>query len=174
MDQPVLLHGVKYGVNQVDAPMQADKRAVKEAIAISAFAGTTWPAGNEVFLKAAMEQLLDHVASFALHARRHLEITGTKGIQIVDSRWKFASGVENFALETDLWVVINKILHARNLQVVTWNRDSSLFTSLGDRVVTHLEIQSDRGDAFYVCPFGMVYAYLGRNPRLNPLAQREE
>jgi hypothetical protein len=117
-----------------------------------------WPP-DEIFVKKVVIQVIERTTSFAIHARRATEILNRRNIKIAGSRWSQSNGPE---LESDFWVIVNKILHARNVEVVTFDHGTTMFTNLGDRIVTHIEVQSDRGDSICFCGYGLAYAYLSQ------------
>jgi hypothetical protein len=155
----VTLKRVTYGLSNDASADYAHGRAVEEAVVVAALAGGTFPS-DEGFMKQVSVQLIDRITSFAIHARRAAEITGKRGIQISEPKWLNPGGP---ALETNFWDIINKILHARDMQIVTFEREEKeAFPKLGDRIIARVEVQSDRGDAICFCPYGLVYGYLSQ------------
>ncbi|MCT7666372.1 hypothetical protein [Shinella kummerowiae] len=144
--------------NQASADY-AHGKAVEEAIVLAALIGNVWPSADENFVKKVMVQIIDRITSFAIHARRTAEIINGPKIQIKETRWIRSDGP---VLETDFWTVVNKILHSRNIEVVTFEHGATMFTNLGDRIITHIEVQSDRGSSICFCGYGLVYAYLSQ------------
>jgi hypothetical protein len=158
------LTGVEYSLSNDASANYAHEKAYEEAIIVAALAGGTFPS-NEMFVKKVTVQLIDRITSFAIHARRAAEIIDCRGIEIKESRWKLSNGPN---LEREFWKVVNKILHARDIKVATFEHGATLFTNLGDRIISHIEVHSDRDSPICFCPYGLVYAYLSQILATNP------
>ena len=151
------ISGVTYGLSGDIATQHSHDRAVEEAINLVALTGSVYPS-EDAFVRKVILQITDRITSFAIHARRTSELKQARGITVVDSRW----AVGNISLETDFWNIINKIVHAREIHVATFQHGNEHFTNLGDRIIGYVEVKSDRGDSVKFCPYGLVYAYLSQ------------
>ena len=155
------LPGRYVGYSQDTAAALAREAAIRDAVTITALAGSVY-FPSEFIIDEVQRQLLDRVTSFAIHARRALEIADLRGIEIEGGRWRFVMPPPDMNEERNLWDAVNKILHARHLQVYVFQKSpAEIFLSPGfEWVLMHLEVQSDRGEKVHVSPFGLAYSYL--------------
>ena len=128
---------------------------------VAALSGNIWPDANEVYIEGVVGELLSEIVIFAVHARRYLELKNIKGKRLEGSLFVIVPEARSAEYETDLWTAVNKIIHSRRMSVFTVERDPVRFSALGDRVIAHVEVQSDRGDAVLICPTALVHALLG-------------
>jgi hypothetical protein len=154
------LPGRYVGFDATTAAKLAHEAAIRDAVSITALSGSVY-FPTEFIIDEVQRQLLDKVTSFAIHARRALEIANLRGIQIEGGRWRFVAPPPELKEERNLWDAINKIIHARHLQVYVFQRSpSEIFLGPGfEWVLMHLEVQSDR-EKVHVSPFGLAYSYL--------------
>ncbi|MDP3959140.1 MAG: hypothetical protein Q8Q26_03540 [Pseudorhodobacter sp.] len=129
-------------------------------IRLAALAGNIWPHANENYIDIIVDELLTEIVIFAVHSRRYLELTKIVGVKLEGSLFVLAPEARTAEYETDLWDAINRVIHSRRMSVFTVERDSLRFPNLGDRVIAHIEVQSDRGDAVLICPTALVHALL--------------
>ncbi|WP_347311275.1 hypothetical protein [Defluviimonas sp. SAOS-178_SWC] len=147
------------GLSEEGAARAAHQAAYREAIALMAFSSAEY-FPNEEIITEAQRQFIDHVFAFTINARRAIEIKVVKGIQINVGRWRLTEQLDDFNPTTDLWEVINKIVHARHLKIFVNQRKSQVMQVGHEWRLTFLEVQSDRGEKIHVDPFGMAFSYV--------------
>jgi hypothetical protein len=138
----------------------ARKSAFRDAIRLSALAYASY-FPNDQIISEAERQIVDCLGSFAINARRTLELLDIQGVRIEGGRWKFKDAVKDLNEATDLRDTVNKIVHARMLQVFVFQKETNVFLDAGHEwVFTYAAIRSDRGPTVHVNPVGLAYSFL--------------
>ena len=92
-------------------------RAADDAVRLWALASAQYPKENSLILDAAAAAIIEVISSFALNARRALEILSLdKKFQLTQPRWQWAPSNVGEVV-SDLWDALNRIIHARKLVV---------------------------------------------------------
>ncbi len=118
-------------------------RATEEAVVLWALASAQYPVDHRVIQDRATVILVDSVSSFSLNARRVLEgIPDRHQIQLAQPRWKWVPKT-NGELVTSLWDALNRIIHARKLDV-GWEAlpDSESVIAKGAIVIPYIQAQT--------------------------------
>jgi hypothetical protein len=138
-------------------------RAKEEAVTIWAFASTQYPLDHRVIQEEATVLLIEAVSSFATNARRALEsIPGRSGIPLNRARWQWTP-VKGGEVVTDLWDSLNRVIHAKKLNV-GWEKLPPNVSGFehGAIVIPYIQAETDRFEMAFIDPFAMAYAFLYR------------
>ena len=138
----------------------ADK-AADEAVRLWALASTQFPSRHDQILEAAQVALIDVISSFALHARRAMEVlTVSDKFALKQPRWNWSAGPGEETV-TDLRDALNRIVHAKELHVrfVVLPADLSVIEG-GAVVVPFVKARTDRKALACIDPFALAHAYM--------------
>ncbi len=153
---------LNYGIIPETAAVHADGIATREALRLAALAYCKWPSKDEQLIKIVSEIVVRQVQDFAIAARRAIEIEKLPQISVLDVHNHDGLKVHVEGYKGTLRSALGKIIHARKIIVVTWTTGNKLFTKMGDRRISHIQVQSDKGECF-LCPFGLAHTYLSRH-----------
>ena len=92
-------------------------RAADEAVRLWALSSAQYPKSHPLILRVATTTFVEVVSTFALNARRALEVfpLGVKFL-LSQPRWNWAPTSDGEVVQ-DLWDALNRIIHAQQLQV---------------------------------------------------------
>ena len=156
-----------YGVTEDTAAAYADGQATRDAIRVAGMADATWPASDKRMTELVSEILIEHVLSFAIHARRHLKLRPSEGLQVADVSARLPKRYEVESFTGNLWRALQIIIHSKSIMSVPIHTGESLFTKAGDQRICYLKVIEEQGKEHYFCPFGLVHTYLARNGSTN-------
>lgn len=149
--------------------------ATDEAVRLWALASTEYPKHHQPLVTALVTNVIEVSSTFALNARRAMEIL-PKGVKFtLDSpRWKWEPSTSEERI-TDLWEATNRIIHARRLLVGLELLPKDMSIIKGESVfVPYIQAETDRKELAFIDPFAMSYAYLyGALPRLQAISRTE-
>jgi hypothetical protein len=137
------------------------ERAADAAVHLWALASTQFPRQHHLILEAAQSALIDVVSSFALNARRAMEIlpVGAK-FALRQPRWQWSAGPGEETV-TDLRDALNRIVHAQELHVRLVELPASLSVMEGGAVVVpFVQARTDRKPLACIDPFALSHAYM--------------
>lgn len=136
-------------------------RATEEAVILWALASAQYPLDHRVIQEEATVMLVEAISSFALNARRALEGTPDHScIQLVQARWTW-DPKEKGELVPNLWDALNRIIHAKRLEV-GWEilpSNASVIAG-GAIVIPYVQAETDRRALAFIDPFALAHAFL--------------
>lgn len=138
-------------------------RASDEAIKLWAFASAQYPENNIHILDIVTTSAIETVSSFALNARRALEVLpNNRKFILSQPRWQWTP-LANSELVSDLWDGLNRIIHAQEVKV-EFERLPALESVIntGALVVPYIQARTDRKPLSFIDIFSLSYAYLWR------------
>jgi hypothetical protein len=151
-------------------------RAADEAVRLWALASAQYPKSHPLILQVATTAFVEVVSSFALNARRALEVLppGVK-FPLAQPRWNWAPTASG-ELVQDFWDALNRIIHAQQLQVGFEELPPKLAVINGGAlVVPYVKAATDRRKLAFIDPFALSHAFLyGALPKLHALAQENK
>ena len=136
-------------------------RATEEAVILWALASAQYPLDHKTIQGRASVMLVEAVSSFALNARRALEASLERSqIKLVQPRWKWIPKMEG-EIVTNLWDALNRIIHAKRLEV-GWEKLPSDVSTIanGAIVIPYVQAETDRRALAFVDPFALAHAFL--------------
>ncbi|WP_435106938.1 hypothetical protein [Arhodomonas sp. AD133] len=151
-------------------------RASEEAVNLWSLASSQYPLKNRLIQEYANTTIIEVVSSFALNARRAMEIIPPKvKYPLSAARWKWEPSRKGEKV-ADLWDALNRIIHARKLYVGFEGlpEDVSVIDG-GAIIVPYVQAETDRKELAFIDPFSLSHAFLyGALPSLmeaknNPL-----
>lgn len=153
---------INYGILPETSAVHADGIATREALRLAAMSFCTWPSTDEQIIKLVTELLVKQVQNFAIAARRAIELENLPRIEVLDRHNHDGLKVNVERYSDSFRAALGMIIHAQKIIVITWTTGNKLFTQASDRRVTHVQVQSDKGEV-YLCPFGLAHTYLSRH-----------
>jgi len=153
---------LNYGISPETSSVHADGIATREALRLAAMSFCKWPSKDEQTIKLVSELLVKQLQDFAIAARRAIELENLPKINVLDVHNHDGLKVDVERYAGTFRAALGMIIHAHKIIVITWTTGNKLFTKMGDRRVTHVQVQSDKGEAF-LCPFGLAHTYLSRH-----------
>jgi hypothetical protein len=150
-----------------------DSSATDEAIRLCAFASAQYPPQHRMILDAAMAAVIDVISSFALNARRAIEVPPkSEKFPLAQSRWKWAPTTAGGVVR-DFWDALNRVIQARRLEVGFEELPKQLAViDGGEVVVPYVQAATDRKELAFIDPFALSHGYLyGAYPK--PLATQQ-
>lgn len=159
MMEPVTLHSLH--------------RAADEAVRLWALASAQYPKSHPLILEVATSTIIEVVSTFALNARRALEVLPPNvKFPLAQPRWSWAPTSDG-ELVQDLRDALNRIIHAQQLQVGFEQLPAQVAVIDGGAlVVPYVKAATDRKKLAFIDPFALSHAFLyGAFPRLHSLAQ---
>ncbi len=118
---------------------------------------------HRVIQEEATALLIEAVSSFALNARRVLEsIPERLSIALVQHRWQWVPKAKGEVVE-DLWDSLNRIIHAKRLDV-GWEKlpSNSSVIAAGAVVIPYIQAETDHRALAFIDPFALAHAFLYR------------
>jgi hypothetical protein len=137
------------------------QKATDEGVRLWALASTQFPVRHGLILDAAEAAIVDVISSFALNARRAMEIIpGKERFELAQPRWKWETKGEEEVVR-ELRDALNRIIHAQQLEVrfVQLPQSASVIDG-GAVVVPFLHAKTDRKSTACIDPFALAHAYL--------------
>lgn len=147
-------------------------RAADEAVRLWALASSQYPKGHPLILQVATTAIVEVVSTFALNARRALEVLPPNvKFPLAQQRWQWVPSSEGEQVR-DLWEALNRIIHAQKLQIGFEQLPEQLAVIDGGAlVVPYVKAATDRKKLAFIDPFALSHAFLyGAFPRLADLA----
>jgi len=148
-------------------------RAADEAVRLWALASAQYPKSRPLILQVATTAIVEVVSTFALNARRALEVLPSNmKFPLAQPRWQWAPSSEGEQVR-DLWEALNRIIHAQKLQIGFEQLPEQLTVIDGGAlVVPYVRAETDRKKLAFIDPFALSHAFLyGAFPRLAAMAQ---
>lgn len=137
------------------------RRATDEAVSLWAYASAQYPQKHPLLLDAATVRILEAVSSFALNARRAMEVLPPKvAFALSQPRWRWDPSTHG-GMVGDLRDACNCIVHAQELQVGFEQHQSiGSFFPEGSLVVPYVRAATDRRKLAFIDPFALAHAFL--------------
>ena len=148
-------------------------RAADEAVRLWALASAQYPKSHELIVQVATTAIVEVVSTFALNARRALEVLPPSlKFPLAQPRWSWTPKSDG-ELVSDLWDALNRIIHAQQLKVGFEELPANVAVIDGGAfVVPYVKAATDRRKLAFIDPFALSHAFLyGALPRLHLLAQ---
>jgi len=136
-------------------------RAAEEAVVLWALASAQYPERHQLILNAAQVAAVETISSFALNARRAMEVlTGQKRFRLNAPRWQWAPTVGG-EIVCDLRDGLNRIIHAQALEIgFTALPKNVAVIDGGAVVVPYIRAATDRRQLAFIDPFALAHAFL--------------
>lgn len=137
------------------------RRAADEAVKLWAFASAQYPKQHDLILAVTTESVIEAISSFALNARRALEILpSTQKFQLAQSRWKWAPKAGSEKVH-ELKDSLHRIIHAQKLNVgfEELPRNMSVIDG-GSLVIPYVQAETDRKKLAFIDPFALAHTFL--------------
>lgn len=136
-------------------------RAAEEAVTLWALACAQYPKQHGLILGVVRASVVEAASAFALNARRAIEaLPEATNIPLGQPRWHWARTAEG-ELIADLRDALNRIIHARKLEVGFEELPSELSVIDGGAVVVpYIQAETDRRKLAFIDPFAMSHAFL--------------
>jgi hypothetical protein len=152
------------------------ERAADEAVRLWALASAQYPRRHDLILETVRTSVVEVVSAFSLNARRAIEaLPRSEKFALGQPRWKWAPTAGGEVV-TDLWGALNRVIHARKLDVgfVELPEELSVISG-GAVVVPFVQAETDRKTMAFIDPFALAYAFLyDVFPRLVALGSSEK
>lgn len=136
-------------------------RATEEAVTLWALASSQWPLDNRAVQERVNAMMVEAISVFSLNARRALEaIPNRVSIRLEQPRWQWEP-ITQGEVVAGLWDAMNRIVHARKLEV-GWEKlpTGSAVIAGGAVVVPYVRAETDRREFAFIDPFAMAHAFL--------------
>ena len=109
-------------------------RASDEAVKLWALASAQYPKDHGLILEVVTTAIIEVVSTFALNARRALEVLPPKEkFVLAQPRWQWTPSSEG-ELVHDLWDALNRIIHAQKLQALLHIQQNNRFNIMTESV----------------------------------------
>jgi uncharacterized protein (DUF1778 family) len=147
-------------------------RAAEEAVKLWALASTEYPKQHDAICDLAAVIIIETVSTFALNARRAMEVLPTsQKFQLDQKRWR--SPLNGAEVVSDLWESLNRIIHAQKLDALFADITAEqAIIPAGSLGVTYVQAATDRKTLALIDPFALSHAFLyGALPQLVALEQ---
>lgn len=151
------------------------ERAAEEAVRLWALGSAQYPRRHQPIVEAARIAAVEAVSAFALNARRAMEaLPKSDKFALAQPRWHWAP-TKGGEVVSDLWDALNRVIHARKLEVgfVELPADTSVIDG-GALVIPFVQAETDRRALAFIDPFALSHAFLYQVlPRLQSLQVEE-
>jgi hypothetical protein len=136
-------------------------RASEEAVNLWSLASSQYPLRNRLIQEYANTTIIEVASSFALNARRAMEVLPPKvKYPLNAARWKWEPS-SNGEKVADLWDALNRIIHARKLDVgFELLPDDVSVIDGGAIIVPYIQAETDRKELAFIDPFSLAHAFL--------------
>jgi hypothetical protein len=164
---------LKLGVILEPVTRHSLDRASDEAVKLWALASAQYPKDHGLILEVVTTAIIEVVSTFALNARRALEVLPPKEkFVLAQPRWQWTPSSEG-ELVHDLRDALNRIIHAQKLQVGFEQLPQHLSVmEHGALVVPYVRAATDRKQLAFIDPFALSHAFLYEAfPRLTGLVR---
>lgn len=137
------------------------QRASEQAVLLWSLASAQFPKENHLVLNLATAEIIEITGAFALNARRTIEsLPSNQKFPLVQPRWNWKAITPESHVK-DLWDALNRIIHAKKLQVGFELVPEALSAMVGGAVVVpYIKAQTDRKELSFIDPFAMAHAFL--------------
>lgn len=157
-DQSPTVELRRVNVRRGHAASHARHQAVMHGMRLSALAGNTWPANDDGLSQFVVEEAHNELMSFAINARRYMELTGHKHLGIDGPLRQITTS--DYRFEKNLWTAVNRIVHAAKIEFhCVTTPTTQKHTNLGDLVLVCAMVTSPQRDTIAVCPQGIFYGF---------------
>jgi hypothetical protein len=136
-------------------------RASDDAATLWALASAHYPKSHSRFLDIATTHVIEKASSFALNARRSMEVLdNNKSYKLKQPRWRWnpeghGDLVDNFR------EACNRIVHAQEFQVGFEDLpDCEGFIKNGSQVIPYIRAETDYKELAFIDPFALSYSFL--------------
>jgi hypothetical protein len=136
-------------------------RAADDAVKLWALASAQYPRQHGLILDVATNAIIEAASSFALNARRALEVLPpSKKFRLTTPRWEWAPS-NGGEVVSDLRDALNRIIHAQKLQIGLEELPKQLGVIVGGAcVVPYIRAQTHQKTLAFIDPFALAYAFL--------------
>lgn len=135
--------------------------ATEHAIRIWALTSSQYPRSHEPLINGVVISMLESVSSFALNARRALEVLpSSQKFEMNSPRWHWEPSISQ-PIVTDFWDATNRIIHAKNLLIGMESMlNQASWLDADSVVVPYVQAETDRKELSFIDPFAMAHAFL--------------
>lgn len=135
--------------------------AKDSAVEIWSLVGAQYINNNEVLHPVELK-VQKSISTFSLNARRVLEsFDKSTKFGLKNKCWSSSGNIDESKIELDLWNALNLIVHANSFEVVFVHLPDHLsYISEDNKVVSYVQVSTDRRSGIYVDPFSMAYCFL--------------
>ena len=136
-------------------------RATEEAIVLWALASAQYPLDQRLIQDQATVMMVEAISTFSLNARRAFEVAPERPlIELKQPRWKWVPKTSG-AVVANLWDAVNRIIHARKLEV-GWEAvpTNASVIAAGAIVIPYVQAETDRRALAFIDPFALAHAFL--------------
>ncbi|MBD3652341.1 hypothetical protein [Kangiella sp.] len=136
-------------------------RASEEAVNLWSLASSQYPLKNQLIQEYANTTIIEVVSSFALNARRAMEVLPPKvKYPLSAARWKWIPSCKGEKVAV-LWDALNRIIHARKLYVGFEHLPSDVSVIDGGAIIVpYIQAETDRKELAFIDPFSLSHAFL--------------
>ncbi len=137
------------------------ERAAEEAVRLWALSSAQFPKDHPPILEAARVAIVEATSAFALNARRAIEVLPrSERFPLKQPRWQWGP-TKGGEVVADLWDALNRVIHARKLEVgfVELPPNVSVIAG-GALVVPYVQAETDRKALAFIDPFALSHAFL--------------
>lgn len=139
------------------------ERASEEAVKLWALSSAQYPFQNRLIQEHTNISFIEVVSTFALNARRAMEILPPKVKYPLNSArwvWKPTKDGEKVA---DLWDSLNRIIHAQKLHIGFERLPEKMSVIDGGAIIVpYIMAETDRKKLAFIDPFSLSHAFLYR------------
>ena len=127
-----------------------------------ALVSTEYPKQHDAICDLAAILIIETVSTFALNARRALEVLPESNkFQLDQKRWR--SPLNDAEIVSDLWEGLNRIIHAQKLDALFADVNTEqAHIPAGSLAVTYVQAATDRKKLALIDPFALSHAFLFR------------
>lgn len=135
--------------------------ATEHAVRLWALTSSQYPRRHEPLINGVVISMIESVSSFALNARRALEVLPAgKKFALDNPRWRWQPSTGQPTV-TDLWEATNRIIHAKSLLIgIEHIPDQTSWISSESVAVPYVQAETDRKELSFIDPFAMSHAFL--------------
>jgi hypothetical protein len=126
-----------------------------------ALASSQYPRQHDFILEAVSADVIESMSVFAINARRAMEVLpSNRKFRLLQPRWRWTP-TDTGEVVSDLWDGLNRIIHARKVDVGFEDLPNELsIISGGAVVVPYVRARTDKKELAYIDPFAMTHAFL--------------
>ena len=150
-------------------------RAADEAVKLWSLSSTQYPMDHEPLRDLTTTSVIETISDFALNARRAMELLpANEKFRLAQPRWLWKPS-DNGEIVNDLRDALNRIVHAKKLNVGFLGVPTELSVIDGGAlVIPYVKSETDRRAEAYIDPFALSHAFLYFvYPKLNALSTHD-
>lgn len=136
-------------------------RAADEAVILWSLSSTQYPIDHKPLLDLTATLVIETISNFALNARRAMELLPVKEKFHLSQPRYLWKPTDNGEVVTDLRDALNRIVHAKKLNVGFLGFPAELSNIEGGAIVIpYVKAETDRRSEAYIDPFAISHAFL--------------